>query len=297
MSLVQLRGLRPVETVSRCLGYCLTTTEMAEETRAFEQTYTFSLLPNKTFTFQQDLHTAGLLMKWSMLGRISAQAFNFDQAFQSYRKNDFALNFFQDPCVKNNLKTLDASGAWKPLGSDVTHVDVEAVPCTKVSVDIFEPIFSSGIVRPSGHIVKCYHEVNPDFDELRMMLLEEDSDNYHVVSPCDRQEFLFRLFKHIVLGGELCQYEDVISPYIESAKMIYKDLVSVQKDSDTREIRIASTILKVAAHDENGLCYPSGRDNEQTFAYLCIDPFKRHVYVLYHSFGIGLLCNNSVPCS
>lgn len=57
------------------------------------------------------------------------------------------------------------------------------------------------------------------------MLLEEDSDKYHVVSPSDRQEFLFRLFKHIVLGGELCQYEDVINPYIETVKTIYKDLV------------------------------------------------------------------------
>lgn len=57
------------------------------------------------------------------------------------------------------------------------------------------------------------------------MLFEEDSDNYHVISLCDRQEFLFRLFKHVVLGGELCQYEDIISPYIDTAKTIYKDLV------------------------------------------------------------------------
>ncbi|XP_072518755.1 cilia- and flagella-associated protein 300 [Salminus brasiliensis] len=268
---------------------------MAEETPAFEQTYTFNLLPNKTFAFQKDSHTSGLLMKWSMLGRISTQAFNFDQTFQSYSKKDFALNFFQDPCVKNSLRILDASGVWQPLGSNITHVDVEAVPCTKVSVDIFDPIFSSGIVHPSGHIVKCYHEVHADFDELRMMLLEEDSEKYDVVSRCDRQEFLFRLFKHMVLGGELCQYEDVISPYIEAAKNIYKDLVSVQKDSDTKEIRVVSTILKVSAYDEHGLCYPSGKDNEQTFAYLCIDPFKRHVYVLYHSFGVGL-CSESVSC-
>ncbi|XP_049322669.1 cilia- and flagella-associated protein 300 isoform X1 [Astyanax mexicanus] len=261
---------------------------MAEETPAFQQIYTFNALPDKTFTFQQDSHTAGLLMKWGMCGRISTQAFNFDQTFQSYKKNDFALNFFQDPCVKNSLKTLDASGVWKPLGSDITRVDVEDVPCSKVSVDIFDPILSSGIVRPSGHIVKCFHEVHPDFDQLRMMLLEQESENYHVVSRSDRQEFLFRLFKHVVLGGELCQYEDIISPYIEAAKKIYKDLVSVQKDSDTKEIRVVSTILKVFAYDEHGLCYPCGQDSEQTFAYLCIDPFKRHVYVLYHSYGVSL---------
>ncbi|XP_066501220.1 cilia- and flagella-associated protein 300 [Hoplias malabaricus] len=265
---------------------------MAQKTLELEQIFTFSLLPNKTFTFQQDPHTAGLLMKWSMLGRISAQAYTFDQTFQPYRKNDFALNFFQDPCVKNSLRMLDTSGVWKTLDNHITHVDVEAVSCTRVSVDIFDPVISSGIVRPSGHIVKCFHEVYPDYDELRMMLLEDDSDNYHVVSPSDREEFLFRLFKHLVLGGELCQYEDVITPYIETTKVFYRDFVSVQKASETKEIRIVSTVLKVSAFDEYGLCYPSGKENEQTFAYLCIDPFKRHVYVLYHNFGVGLLYNN-----
>lgn len=59
--------------------------------------------------------------------------------------------------------------AFISTGKDVTHVDVELVTCTKVSVDIFDPIFSSGIVHPSGHIAKCFHEVHPDFDELRMV--------------------------------------------------------------------------------------------------------------------------------
>ncbi|KAK2872694.1 hypothetical protein QQF64_017665 [Cirrhinus molitorella] len=250
---------------------------MAEEKLSFEQTFTFSLLSSKNFTFQQDPKITRLLMKWSMLGRIAIQAFNFDQSFQSYSSNDFAWNFFQDPCVKSNLKMLDTAGSWTLLGRDITHVDVEVVPCTKVSVDIFNPIYSNGILRPSGHIVKCYHEIYPDFDELRMLLLEEDSDNFHIISPSDRQEFLFRLFKHMVLGGELCQYEDVIDPYIETSKMMYKDLVSVQKDRDTKEISVVTTILKVSAHDYSGLCYPSATENEQTFAYLCIDPFKRHV--------------------
>ncbi|XP_056302836.1 cilia- and flagella-associated protein 300 [Danio aesculapii] len=258
---------------------------MAEEKLSFEQTFNFNLLSTKSFNFQQDPKTSRLLMKWSMLGRITAHAFNFDQSFQPYRSNDFVWNFFQDPCVKNNLKVLDHSGSWTLLG-DITHVNVEVVPCTKVSVDIFDPIYSNGILHPSGHIVKCYHEIYPDFDELRMLLLEADSEHDHIISPSDRQEFLFRLFKHMVLGGELCQYEDVIDPYIETVKIMYKDLVSVQKDTDTKEINVVTTVLKVSAYDHVGLCYPSATENEQTFAYLCIDPCKRHVYVLYHSFGV-----------
>ncbi|TRY99638.1 hypothetical protein DNTS_004829, partial [Danionella cerebrum] len=240
-------------------------TIMADEKLSFEQTFTFRTLSTKTFQFIHNPKTARLLMKWSMFGRTAVQAFNFDQFFQPYKSKDFVWNFFQDPCVKNNLKVLDRSGSWTLLG-DITHVNLEAVPCTKMSVDIFDPIFSNGILRPSGDIIKCYHEVYPDFDELRMLLLEEESEHYHIISPSDRQEFLFRLFKHMVLGGELCH---------------------VQKDPETKEISVVTTVLKVSAHDDTGLYYPSSTEHEQTFAYLCIDPFKRHVYVFYHAFGIG----------
>jgi len=60
-------------------------------------------------------------------------------------------------------------GLYPFTGRDITHVNVEVVQCTKVSVDIFDPIYSNGILHPSGHIVKCYHEIYPDFDELRMV--------------------------------------------------------------------------------------------------------------------------------
>lgn len=51
----------------------------------------------------------------------------------------------------------------------VVSVCVEAVPCTAVSMELFDPIFSCGIVRPSGHLVKCFHDVYPDYDELRQV--------------------------------------------------------------------------------------------------------------------------------
>lgn len=53
----------------------------------------------------------------------------------------------------------------KPIES----VKVEVVPCTKVSMDLFDPIYTSGIVSPSGHIVKCFDEVHTDYDELRQV--------------------------------------------------------------------------------------------------------------------------------
>lgn len=57
------------------------------------------------------------------------------------------------------------------------------------------------------------------------VLLVEDSDHYDLFSYLEREEFLFCLFKHLCLGGALCQYEDELGPYLEATKAIYKDLV------------------------------------------------------------------------
>ncbi|XP_062392052.1 cilia- and flagella-associated protein 300 isoform X1 [Sardina pilchardus] len=302
---------------------------MAGEQITFDQKYVFNLLSSKNFPFLQNPEISRRFLKWSMLGRISAQAFNFDQIFYPYKKDEFVLvsvilewvrcnnsirkclskkhflrlylcfymkDFFQDPCVTENLKVLQ-SGYWTSLGNKVTRVDVEVIPCSKVSMDIFDPLHSGGVLRPSGHIVKCYHDIYGDFDELRNVLTIEDSDKYDLIRPADREEFIFKLFKHICLGGELCQYEDSINPYLDTVKVIYKDLVSVQKDRETKQINIASTILKVSTYDASGLCYPDSLNSEQSFAYLCVDPLKRHVYVLYHSFGTGHLSCAGMPHS
>ncbi|XP_056154265.1 cilia- and flagella-associated protein 300 [Lampris incognitus] len=259
---------------------------MAAEKSAFDQTFCFTHLPSKKFPFLQDRATLELLMKWSMMGRISAQSYSFDQSFYPYSSENFALSFFRNPNVAASLRRMEA-GAWVPLDKPVVSVDVEVVPCSKVSMELFDPIYSCGIVTPSGQIVKCLHDVHPDYDELRQMLQEEESEHYYVVGREERGEFLFRLFKHLCLGGELCQYEDTIEPYINTTKQIYKDLISVQKNPETKEISAISTVLRVHAYDEDGHRYPGKQDEEQTFVYLIVDPFKRHVCLLYHCYGVG----------
>ncbi|XP_062291411.1 cilia- and flagella-associated protein 300 [Scomber scombrus] len=257
-----------------------------EQLYAFEQSFSFSPLPSKKYSFLQDKDILTLLMKWSMLGRISAQTFSFDQSFYPYNSERFALCFFRDPDVVSSLRKME-TGAWVPLEKPAVSVDVEVVPCTKVSMELFDPIYSCGVLRPTGHVVKCFHDVYPDYDELRQMLQEEDSEHYHVIGRAERGEFLFRLFKHLCLGGELCQYEDTIDPYISTTKHIYKDLISVQKAPETNKISVVSTVLKVSAQDESGRCYPGRGEAEQTFAYMIVDPYKRHVTLLYHCYGVG----------
>ncbi|CAL1584622.1 unnamed protein product [Knipowitschia caucasica] len=258
---------------------------MAGQGREIENTFSFSALPSKTFPFLQNRETLALLMKWSMLGRLTAQAFSFDQCFSPYNSETFAHCFFTDSVVMSSLRKVSA---WGPLEKPIESVKVEAVPCTKVSMDLFDPIYSCGILWPSGHIVKCFLENSPDYNKLREMLLDEESEHYPVIRPEVRQEFLFRLFKHLCLGGELCQSEESIEPYMSTTKQIYKDLISVQKDPETKEISVVTKVFKVSAYNESGLCFPGrSEEEEQTFAYLIVDPYKRHVTLIYHIYGIG----------
>lgn len=229
-----------------------------------------------------------------MDGRLTAQAFSFDQNFKIYQQDEFITAFFNHPNVSSNLKLLSASGQWTTLGTNVKKTEVKKLLCTQVSMSFFDRLYCKGVVRETGHIVKCFDEYYDDIpiaDELRKVLLVEDSDHYDLFSYLEREEFLFCLFKHLCLGGALCQYEDELGPYLEATKAIYKDLVSVQKNPETKAINIISTVFKVCAYDAHGLCYPSFKNHEQNFAYLIVNPLKRYIYILYHSFGGGLSCS------
>ena len=109
-----------------------------------------------------------------------------------------------------------------------TRVDVEDINCSLLSVEIFDKLYANNIVREDGSIKKCLDEFYEDIqisDELRKLLLLEDCENYDVFSDSDRKEFLFRLFKHLCLGGQVCQFEDTLQPYIDVVRSIYKDLI------------------------------------------------------------------------
>ncbi|XP_038674504.1 cilia- and flagella-associated protein 300 isoform X1 [Scyliorhinus canicula] len=263
--------------------------------RGAKAAFTFRHLSNKKINFLGDGHIRDLFVKWSMHGRITVQVFSFDQSFQAYEKDNFVLAFFQDPNVMANLKVFSPlSPEWTTLGTEVKKVEAEEVPCNQLSMLFFDCFYTEGIVRETGHIAKCLDEFYEDFiisDQLRQVLLLEESDKYQIFSNTEREEFVFRIFKHLCLGGVLCQFEDTVDPYLETTKAIYKELVSVQKDPETKDIHVISTVFKVTASDDYGPCYPSTKKHEQTFAYLIVDPLKRHVHVLYHCFGGGLFCN------
>merc|ERR1712043_46744 len=212
--------------------------------------FSFQYLDGKKYPSLEGKDNQALFMKWSMKGRIKAQMFSFDQPFQPYQKDDFILAFMQDPVVLSSLQVLTSSGSWVPIGVKATNVKSEPVPCSVLSMTLFDRLADYNIIRSTGSIQKCFDEFSGDFtvsDELRKMLLIDDSDNYCIYSDAERDEFLFRIFKHVCLGGQYCQFEDTLDPYTDITKQLYKDLISVQKNPETKELNIISSVYKISA--------------------------------------------------
>lgn len=59
------------------------------------------------------------------------------------------------------------------------------------------------------------------------MLLDEEYPEYNLYLKDEREEFIFFIFQMLVLGGILCQYEDILNPYLEVTKAMYKDLIKL----------------------------------------------------------------------
>ncbi|XP_015753782.1 PREDICTED: uncharacterized protein C11orf70 homolog isoform X2 [Acropora digitifera] len=159
-------------------------------------------------------------------------------------------NFFQDPAVRSNLQVVSSNNTWAPLNTRASSTTAEVISCSVTSMDFFDRLQEQGIVRESGSIRKCFDEFYEEFvisDELRKVLLLEEAETYPIFSDADRNEFIFLIFMHLCLGGQVCQYEDEITPYLETTKTLYKDFISVHKDPTTKKLQVGSVVLKVSA--------------------------------------------------
>jgi len=262
--------------------------------------FTFTFIPQEKFDPLNRPEISKLLEKWGLKGRMALQAFALDEPFHPYQKQTLLDSFFTNPVVLGNLKTVDDKDEWRPLGVQPHQVVGEFVPCSTTSMDLFNRLESSDIVRPGGHINGCLEEFIDGMqisDELRKFMLSTidervESDTSGLFTDAEMDEFIFHLFRHFCLGGSLCQYEDNIEAYLEVTKQIYKDVLSVAKDPAENRLVVTSSVFKVRLHDVDGtVFFPSLEDNEhpQTFFYLIVSPQKKRVFTFYHSFVKSLI--------
>ncbi|KAK0066495.1 cilia- and flagella-associated protein 300 [Biomphalaria pfeifferi] len=245
----------------------------------------FTFVPlAKSFSCLESKDNQEYFLKWSIKNRLHATMFTFDQYFQPYEINNFALDFFKDANVTANIKVTSESGSTSCLGIKAEKVEVKTVPCSILSMTFFDKIMDGEVARENGDIKKCFDEFQQDFtisDNLRQMLLNEDSDVYCQYNEQEREEFLFLLFSHLCLGGRLCQFEDNVQPYMDVAKALYKDLISVQKNADTKQLSIISDVFKV-------YCYTCMVQNQ---TYIFCHLFRLATWTTFHLLSSVQTCN------
>ena len=169
---------------------------------------------------------------------IDVAKFRFNKSFHLIGAEEFLKDLFNDKNVIGGFAPLAGLGPGNCTGVKFTHMTSSVLNMSYF--DIFNEL---KICSDDGYIRQDYEEQVEDImlaDKLRKVMLwedcEEDEDiaNYEKIHEDKYQkEFIFKLFQHIVIGGGVCQYEENIGEYLETVKVLYKDLICVAKDPDT----------------------------------------------------------------
>ena len=224
------------------------------------------------------------LEKWGLSQHMELVKFRFNTSFELKDLQRFLKDLFNDPIVKKNFPPLTLI-ILPDEQKEIENFKYKVLNTQATNMDLFDPIYENDIVTlDTGYIHQDYDQDVEDItvsDKLKQALLIEESEPYAVFSQDQRDEFLFHIFKRIVIGGSLCQYEDRIDPYLNMTKAFYKDIVSAAKEPETGKIYIRSIPVEILSIEKTSLY--KNKYHPQNFFYVIIDPYQRYVHLWYHN--------------
>ena len=224
------------------------------------------------------------LEKWGLIKNMLLVQFRFNTSFELQDLQRFLKDLFNDPIVRKNFPPL--SYVILPDNQkEIENFKYKVLNTRATNMDLFDPIYENNLVTlDTGYIHQDYDTYVEDItvsDKLKQSLLVEDSEAYSVFNQDQRDEFLFHIFKRIVVGGSLCQCEETIEPYLDVTKNFYKDLVSAAKEPETNKIYIRSVPVEILSIEKSNLY--KKKFHPQNFFYVVIDPYQRYVHLWYHN--------------
>lgn len=244
--------------------------------------FSFTPLPSVTLPALAAAEAKDSLQKWNLEPFMRSSVFRFDQPFSPEMADAFLSDFFGSPAVQEAAPVCTGPGQWSTLGT----VAPGAVKHTRLSttvlrLDFFDRLKDEGIVRGSD-IAKCFDVQCGEVlvsDKLRLLLLDESSDEWDVYSAAERKELIFHVMKRLAVGGGMNQYDDTIEPYLQLTKALYKDLVTVNKNA-SGALQVSSHTFAIESVNGSSASLFS-RPSAHNFCYVCVDPIARHVKVWY----------------
>jgi hypothetical protein len=210
-----------------------------------------------------------ILEKWG-LRRLDARVYSFTgQLPVVFDPIDFFMQFLSVPGI-----SVD----------EVTSIELESLTTNTVGGSFFKKLWSGPhrLVRdiPGHPIQKCMDKrVNNVWvsDLLQLAILDDESDEYGAFNEADRRELIFQVIKALVIGGEICQYEDTWDIYERVVTSLYKDLVgqSVVKNTSGAVSIIAKAYLLTKVNGKDVRI-----DYDRSFCLLVADPVGKKVRML-----------------
>ncbi|KXS16210.1 hypothetical protein M427DRAFT_302666 [Gonapodya prolifera JEL478] len=249
--------------------------------------FRFTPLPHSAVKLSSDKHAHALFAKWGMSDNMTIRKYAFDQHFASYAVGAFLRDLFDQAGAAGEFQVIGPRDTWCATGR-VTGAEYAPVRGTKTDTDMLKKLYDYGILRPNGAIAKCLDTMHPSglllSDLLRLCLFDETSDEYATYTASERDEMLFRVFRHVVGGGRLCQYEDEVGEYVGVARKVYRELVSVTKNTSTTPPTLSiPTLCYTVTSLETSLAPLFPMRHPQNFCYVTVDPARRVVTVWYHA--------------
>lgn len=176
--------------------------------------------------FNQD--TYKILEKWGLMQNMEFLKFRFNMNLDIKDLDKFVKEFFNDVNVRKYFRPLESVYIMLEGKSQIENIVFNKLSTKSTNMDIFNVLFENNICTgESGYIQKDFEDYLDEIlisDKLKQSLIVEDSEYYCIFNEEIRNEFLFHIFKRVVLGGSLCQYEDYITDYLNITKSIYKGI-------------------------------------------------------------------------
>lgn len=126
-----------------------------------------------------------------------------------------------------------------------------------LNLNFLDTVESEGLVSKSGRISPTFGEVIHSVEIVNLIRdawLNQDGEYYSVFDEDMRRELLVQLFNMLVIGGSLNQYDDMIAPYRDCTKELYKEVVSVRKDGSNGSIYCESNAYQITKINVTSSC-------------------------------------------
>jgi hypothetical protein len=173
------------------------------------------------------------------------------------------------------------------------RIQCRKLRATATSLSFFDRLVPAGLVSGSGALRRCLDEVYDGATasdllkeafvsaEAEENLLEGSNNANWFSLEQDQQEFIFQLFRALVIGGAMCQSDESVQPYERMVSVLYKALVSVKKHaSDSLVIDVTSRVYAV----EDTRVLPASCVARFSTCFVILDPRKRWLTVWRHPF-------------